>query len=87
MARIRRIDSQKELDRLIDEFITRGFTLKSRGESNARLKKKDWGDPTTHVIIGVLSFWWSLGLTNALYAIYKRVTAEEVVIKIDDTQN
>ena len=48
------------------------------------MKKKDWGDPGVHLIIAVLTIWWTFGLANVLYAIYKGVNAEEVIIRIED---
>lgn len=72
------------MQKSIDEFITRGYRIKSDGETSTRLKKRDWGDVHAHLFLAAITAWWSLGLMNALYAIYKYVTAEEVVIKLDD---
>lgn len=83
MSRVRRVADRKEMERAVDEFITRGYKLQSEGERSSRLKEKDWGDGGTHLILALLTVWWTLGLANALYAIYSYVTAEEVVIKID----
>lgn len=74
---------QQEFERSIDEFITRGYYLKSRGENSANLKKKDWGDGSTHFIIFLLTIWWTFGFANAIFAVYKRLTAEEVTILVD----
>lgn len=84
MSRVRRVEDQRERDRSVDEFITRGYQIKSEGETSTRLKKKDWGDAMTHLIIAVLTVWWTFGFANMLYAVYKRVNAEEVVIRVDD---
>lgn len=83
MSRVRRVSDRKELETSVDEFITRGYKIQSEGESSTRLKEQDWGDADVHVIIAALSGWWTFGLSNALYAIYKHVTAEEIVIKIE----
>lgn len=85
MTRIYRVESRKELDKKIDEYITRGYTVKYRGERTAHLKKKNWGSGENHAIIALLTVWWTVGMANALYAIYKRVTAEEVEFKVDKT--
>jgi hypothetical protein len=84
MSRVRRVDDQKELERSVDEFMIRGYQIKSEGETSTRMKKKDWGDPGVHLIIAVLTIWWTFGLANVLYAIYKGVNAEEVIIRIED---
>lgn len=83
MSRVRRVEDRKEMERSIDEFITRGFVLKSQGERSAKLKDRDWGEAEVHVIIALLSAWWTFGLSNVLYALYKYVNAEEVIIKIE----
>lgn len=84
MTRVRRVANRTEMERSTDEFITRGYQIKSEGESSTRLKEKDWGDAATHLLIAAVSAWWTFGLSNAVYAIYKRATADEVVIKLDD---
>lgn len=82
MSRVRRVEDRRELERVVDEFITRGYTVKSDGETSVRLKEQDWGDGGTHLLLAVLTGWWTFGLSNALYAIYKRVTADEVLVKV-----
>lgn len=84
MSRKRRVASKKALDVKIDELVVRGYSIKSRGESSARLKATGWGDSATHLLLAALTLWWTLGLANALYAVYARATAEEIVIIIDE---
>lgn len=84
MNRVRRVTDQREMERAIDEYMTRGYRVKSDGETNIRLKERDWGDAGTHLILAAVTGWWTFGLSNALYAVYSRATAEEVVIKLDD---
>ena len=83
MSRVRRVEDRSEMDREIDEYVTRGYRIMSQGETSARLKERDWGDGGAHLIIAALSAWWTFGLSNALYAIYKYVTAEEVLITVE----
>lgn len=85
MSRVRRVADQREMEHSIDEFITRGYKIKSEGESSTRLKKRDLGDAITHVILIALTGWWTFGLSNALYAAYRYANAEEVIIKIDES--
>lgn len=84
MSRIRRVSDEREMERLIDELITRGYTIKSQGQRSARMKKKEWGGAFNHLVVAGLTIWWTFGLGNILFGIYKRYTAEEVTIKIDD---
>lgn len=74
---------RKSKEKAIDEFVTRGYRIKSDGETSTRLKERDWGDAGTHLFLVLLTGWWTFGLLNALYAIYKYVTADEIVIKLE----
>lgn len=82
MTRTRRVDNHKELDRKVDEYVLRGYKIVVETEESTKLKEKDWGDSSTHFIIAILTIWWTLGFANFIYAIYSRVTADEVIIKI-----
>lgn len=84
MTRIRRVDTQKEMDRQTNELVLRGYKIVSEADESTKLKEKDWGDSSTHFIIAILTIWWTLGFANLIYAIYSRVTADEVLIKIDN---
>jgi hypothetical protein len=83
MSRVRRVEDRRELERTVDEFITRGYKVESDGKSSTRLKERDWGDGGVHLLLALLTGWWTFGLSNALYAIHSYVTSEEVIIKID----
>jgi hypothetical protein len=85
MARIRRVDDQKEMEKVIDDFITQGYKVKSRGEHSTMMKEKSYGSGGAHLIILVLFGWWTLGVANALYAAYEYFTGDEVQIKVEDT--
>lgn len=84
MARIRRVDDRKEMERTVEDFLTRGYKIKNEGERSTMLKKKNWGSSGMHIIVAVFTLWWTFGLGNVAYAIYKRLTAEEVQVKIDE---
>lgn len=48
MTRTQRVESKKELERSLDDFITRGYKIKKQGEYTARVKEKDWGELPIH---------------------------------------
>lgn len=83
MSRISRVENRKEMEGEVDEYRTRGYKIQEQGTSSARVKQRDWGRSETHLIIALFTIWWTFGLANALYAIFKRVTAEEVIIKVE----
>lgn len=55
MARIRRVDDQREMEKVIDDFVTQGYRIKEQGENSTMMKEKDWGSGGMHLI--VLVFW------------------------------
>lgn len=71
------------MERVTEDFLTRGYKVKNEGQNSTMLKKKTWGSGSGHIVVAVLTIWWTLGLGNVAYAIYKNQTAEEVQIKID----
>lgn len=71
------------MERRVDEYITRGYRIKSQGKESTHLKERDWGDSGVHLFFLLFTGWWSFGFINALYAIYKYATADELILKID----
>jgi len=86
MARVRRVDDKREMEQVTEDFLTRGYKVKSEAQRSTMLKKHTWGSGTGHIVVAVLTIWWTLGIGNAVYAIYKNRTAEEVQIKIEDLE-
>ncbi len=80
-ARIRRCASLKELDRLIDEFVMTGYKIKSRGESGAVVIKKT---KKNHLMVALLTIWWTCGLGNLIYALIPAKVEDEVFLKIEE---
>jgi hypothetical protein len=83
MSRVRRVNTQQEMRLLADDFVTRGYKIRVNRSDSIRLKSRDWGSADDHLVIAVVSGWWTFGLSNILYAVYKHVTAEEILIKVD----
>lgn len=79
--RIRRVNSQKEFEQLIDDFITTGYSIKNRGEDNALVVKK--GKHDKHLLVAILTFWWTLGIGNLIYALCPTRPVDEVFVKIE----
>lgn len=84
MPRIRRVEDSRELEQVIDDFVTQGYKIDNRGESSALMKKKTWGSGAGHIVVAALTLWWTFGLGNVVYAVYKNLTAEKVHVKVDE---
>jgi len=81
--RLRKAGSKKELESVIDDYITQGYELINRGESSALLRKKTWGSPGGHLLCVVLTGIFTFGIGNAAYATYAHFNAEQVMVKLD----
>ena len=79
--RIRRCSSRKEYEQLIDDYITVGYTVKARGEDNADLIKK--GRHTKHGLVFLLTFWWTLGIGNLIYALIPVRDEDDILLKLE----
>lgn len=78
--RIRRCSTEKEFDQVIDDFITTGYELQSRGESNALLVKKK---NKNHAMVAALTVWWTCGIGNLIYAFIPAKIEDEVMVKLE----
>lgn len=100
MPRIKRVESQREQERAVDDFRTRGYKIKEQSRYTAKVKKKEWGDLPVHgflflfTLIGGAILFDAAGISaggvwivtigaNITYAAYSRLTAEEIIIKVD----
>jgi hypothetical protein len=87
VTRTVRVADRRELDRSVEEFLVRGYEIREQGDDSTRMKERDWGDAPVHVLLAVLTVWWTFGLANALYAIYRRVTADEIEIRVETEED
>ena len=54
--RLRRVASKKEMENLVDDYITQGYEVIEQGQASAMLRRKTWGSGGGHVLWGVLTF-------------------------------
>ncbi len=80
--RIRRCNSQEEYERVIDDYITSGYKIKSRGEKNCSMVKK--GEHDKHGLVAALTVWWTFGLGNLVYALMSTKVEDAVLVKLEE---
>jgi hypothetical protein len=66
-----------------DDFITQGYSVKSTGENTTMLSNAGWGSLSGHIVVGLLTAWWTLGIGNLVYAVVAHNKGDEVLIKLD----
>jgi len=81
--RIRHTASRQETESVRDDFMTQGYEVLNEGESTVLMRKSTWGSVSAHVIIALLTAWWTFGLVNLVYALIAHFTAPQVLLKQD----
>lgn len=79
--RIRHVRSQREAEQLRDEYITLGYKITSEGEATTVVKKETWGTMAMHIVVAIVTLWWTLGIGNLLYALVAHKN-DEVLIRL-----
>lgn len=59
------MESERELERTIDDFMTRGYKVIQRGQYSAKVKEKDWGSAPIHGFVFIFAFIGSAVLLDA----------------------
>ena len=84
VERIRRVQTKREMESVTDDFVTLGYEVLSRGESSIKIRENPgWGSGGSHILIFIFTIWWTLGLGNLIYGLYKRYSGENVLIKLE----
>lgn len=64
MTRIKRVESEREMELEIDDFETRGYRIKEQSNYSAKVKAKDWGDLPIHGFLFIFAFLGAAVLFN-----------------------
>lgn len=79
MTRTRTCQSDAERQRVVDEFQLRGYRVVSDLPDTTILRQRDHGGAIAHVLLFLFVGWWTLGLANLVYALYRRAASKTVV--------
>jgi len=61
----------ESLQRQIDDAIAEGWRIESETPERVVLVKRNVGSLGVHLIVALLTGWWSFGLVNLVYGAYK----------------
>jgi hypothetical protein len=69
----------------VEDKKTEGYNLQSKTNTQAVLVKRTYGKALWHIVILILTVWWTLGIGNLLYLLYSYFGKADVIeIKIDE---
>ena len=80
--RIRRFTNRDEYERTIDDYITLGYKITNRGEFSCAMCKKKKKEK--HLLVFLLTGWWTLGLGNLIYALMPSKDDDNVLLKLEE---
>lgn len=84
--RIRRVSSRRELETVRDDFITQGYEVLREGEGTLLMRKSTWGSTGNHVIIALVTAWWTIFIGNLIYAVVAHNGADQVMLKLEEPE-
>ncbi len=70
---IRTIVTSERLERLVGKETLQGWQLATIDGDHAVLRRPNFGSTFGHVVVFVLTVWFTLGLGNVLYALYRYI--------------
>ena len=85
--RFRDVKDKDELERVRDDFMTQGYTVKEEGQTTILLKKKSWGSAggwLVAIVVALILTIFTFGLSWIIpiaYAIYAHYTSPEVLVR------
>jgi hypothetical protein len=57
--------------REIEDALAAGWRIESEGPHRVVLVDREFGSVGGHLVVALLTFWWTMGLGNLVYAAYK----------------
>ncbi|WP_339103997.1 zinc ribbon domain-containing protein [Haloterrigena salinisoli] len=65
------------LQREIDELVARGWTIEEEAPDHVVMIDRAFGSLVSHLLVAILTFWFSMGLGNVVWAAYNYVANSE----------
>ena len=72
---------------LVEDEKVEGWDVKEDGDERVVMVKRNYGTLGGHVLVGLLTVWWTLGLGNVIYAAYKYFGDADQKVVRDPTAN
>ncbi|MDR2854837.1 MAG: TerB N-terminal domain-containing protein [Methanomicrobiales archaeon] len=79
---------QKNFQKTIDDKINEGWSLKTKEDHVATLEKPGgWGSLLWHIVILVLTVWWTVFIGNIVYALISHFFLDKQELQIETVQD
>lgn len=78
MTRQRTVQSRKELEDMVDEYVEKGYKVKRSTPEEAIVKERTVGSWIIHILLLI----FTIGFGNLIYLVYSWVTADTVEINV-----
>lgn len=63
----------EQLRREITELVAQGWTIEDEGRDRVVMVNRTFGSVASHIVIAILTIWWTMGLGNILWGAYNYV--------------
>lgn len=64
----------RQLQREIDDLVSRGWRIEKESDDRVVMVDREFGSLGSHLVVALLTFWWTMGLGNVAWGAYKYVT-------------
>lgn len=79
--------AERQFTQAIDDKKVEGWDVKSRQGDRVILVKRGWGSLGSHLLVALLTAWWTFFIGNAVYAAYKYfMDTDQMVIRKSEYQ-
>jgi len=79
MTRTRTVSTRRELEDLVDEYVEKGYNVKSSTQESAIVKERRVGSLWIHLLLVI----FTVGFGNVVYLLYSWVSADTVEINVE----
>ncbi len=67
----------RRLQREIDDLVAKGWTIEDERPERVVMVDREFGSLVSHVLIGLLTVWWTMGLGNIVWGAYNYVSRSQ----------
>ena len=82
--RVSHVSDRRQLDARIDELTVGGYEVHEHDGDAVTLVRMDWGSGWRHVLVALLTAWWTFFLGNVVYALYRGLFVSDTLRVVVD---